>query len=119
MHDYPVTTRFLPSISERNYLHQKNTLSLGTADFFGLNQYTTIRATFEEQGPSPSYTRDTGVTLSAPSDWPASETSEWEKVGKLAFLQRRLSLLSFRTLRVKSGRWMVTFKMDVLLSSLN
>nr|ABN05620.1 female neotenic-specific protein 2 [Cryptotermes secundus] len=52
----------------------------GTADFFGLNQYTTNRATFGENGPSPSYTRDTGVTLVAPSDWPASETSEWEKI---------------------------------------
>jgi hypothetical protein len=58
-------------------------LSLGTADFFGLNQYTTNRATFEKQGPSPSYTRDAGVTLSAPSDWPASETSDWEKVGEI------------------------------------
>lgn len=58
-------------------------MSLGTADFFGLNHYTTNRATFEENGPTPSYTRDTGVTLSAPSDWPASETSEWEKVREI------------------------------------
>ncbi|KDR12524.1 Lactase-phlorizin hydrolase [Zootermopsis nevadensis] len=65
----------LPEFSEEevNYIR-------GTADFFGLNQYTTNLATFREEGPTPSYKRDTGVTLSAPSYWPVSETTKWEKV---------------------------------------
>jgi hypothetical protein len=72
--------------SGMNDLHKRSTSFIGTADYFGLNQYTTNRATFGENGPSPSYTRDTGVALSAPSDWPASETSEWEKVREIGVI---------------------------------
>jgi beta-glucosidase/6-phospho-beta-glucosidase/beta-galactosidase len=52
----------------------------GTADFFGLNHYTTYRATFRQDQPGFPFSSDTGITLSAPSDWPASRTSEWEVI---------------------------------------
>ncbi|KAJ4448533.1 hypothetical protein ANN_10551 [Periplaneta americana] len=55
-------------------------LKASTADYFGLNQYTTNKVTFKERGPSPSYIRDTGITPSAPSYWPVSSTSKWEKI---------------------------------------
>jgi beta-glucosidase/6-phospho-beta-glucosidase/beta-galactosidase len=59
---------------------QISILSTGTADFFGLNHYTTKTATFRQDKPGFSFSSDTGITLSAPSDWPVSETSEWELV---------------------------------------
>jgi len=61
-------------------LHQRSILSTGTADCFGLNHYTTYTATFRKNQPGFSFSSDTGITLSAPSDWPASRTSEWEVV---------------------------------------
>ena len=65
-------------------LHQRSILSTGTADFFGLNHYTTYRATFRQDQPGFPFSSDTGITLSAPSDWPASRTSEWEVVSRFS-----------------------------------
>ena len=61
-------------------LHQRSILSTGTADFFALNHYSTKTATFRQNQPGFSFSSDTGITLSAPSDWPVSQTSEWEGV---------------------------------------
>ena len=43
-----------------------------------------MTATFRKNQPGFSFSSDTGITLSAPSDWPASRTSEWEFVSRFA-----------------------------------
>lgn len=52
----------------------------GTADFMGVNHYSTYYATFSETvGPDPSLDRDSGVDTYQDESWPPSASS-WLKV---------------------------------------
>lgn len=53
---------------------------LGTADFLGINHYTTYLSSPESpQGPDPSWDRDVAVAQTQDPSWP-SGAAEWMKV---------------------------------------
>jgi hypothetical protein len=54
-------------------------LFVGTADFFGLNHYTTMLVMAGAAGESPSLFRDIGAIVYPDPEWPSS-ASAWLKV---------------------------------------
>ncbi|KAK7867987.1 hypothetical protein R5R35_014769 [Gryllus longicercus] len=56
----------------------------GTADFFGLNHYTTNYAEEGEEGKTPSADRDAGAIITQNASWPSSG-SDWLKVTPTGF----------------------------------
>ncbi|GLG98608.1 Putative lactase-phlorizin hydrolase [Gryllus bimaculatus] len=56
----------------------------GTADFFGLNHYTTNYAEEGEEGKTPSADRDAGAIITQNQSWPSSG-SDWLKVTPTGF----------------------------------
>ncbi|XP_039966438.1 myrosinase 1-like [Bactrocera tryoni] len=57
----------------------------GTADFFGLNTYTTSRVTFNDQNntanfPVPSFSHDMGVVEDQDPNWPDTQSSVFKVV---------------------------------------
>lgn len=55
----------------------------GTADFFGLNHYTTYLLSMadEEVGAVPSHENDVGIVRVQDPKWPSKSSSSWLKVG--------------------------------------
>ncbi|XP_026759049.2 myrosinase 1-like [Galleria mellonella] len=62
----------------------------GTADFFGLNHYTTYLLSMadKEVGAIPSHENDVGIVRVQDPDWPSLSSSTWLKVVPIGF--RRL-----------------------------
>lgn len=54
----------------------------GTADFFGLNHYTTYLLSMAERevGPIPSHENDIGIVRVQNPKWPSKSSSSWLKV---------------------------------------
>lgn len=62
----------------------------GTADFFGLNHYTTYLLSIAdgEVGPVPSHENDVGIVRVQDQHWPSMSSSAWLKVINIYIIEK-------------------------------